>query len=285
MPPMSPLLALLAAAVLFSTGGVAIKGIALDGPAVVCLRSAIAAVTLALVLPGARRGWSARTAFAALPYAATLVLFGLSTKLTTAANAIFLQSTAPLWVAALAPWLLRERLRPRDLVFLGVMLLGLLAIVADPSQPPASAPDPRRGDLLAAASGLTWALTLIGLRWTGAGTMPAPALVAGNALAAAAALPGALPLAVPPPATAALLLYLGVVQVGLAYVCLGWALQRLPAFEVSLLLLLEPALNPLWVWLVLGERPGTLALAGGAILVAATAAHVRAESRTPAAMA
>lgn len=280
---MPPLLALLVAAVLFSTGGVAIKASSLDGAAVVCLRSLLAAATLACVLPDARRGFGGRALLAALPYAATLTLFGIATKLTTAANAIFLQSTAPLWVAALAPWLLGERLRRRDLVFLAVMLVGLVTIVVDPTGPPETAPAPRRGDVLAAASGLTWALTLIGLRWAGAGAMPGAALVAGNLLAAAITLPAALPLALPSPRDALVLVYLGCVQVGLAYVCLGHALRRLPAFEVSLVLLLEPALNPLWVWLLLGERPGPIALAGGALLILATAVHVRAESRDAAA--
>ncbi|MCW5891548.1 MAG: DMT family transporter [bacterium] len=280
---MSPLVALLLAAVLFSTGGVAIKATALDGAVVVCLRSLLAAAALLLLLPGARRGWRRETVVAALPYAATLTLFGLSTKLTTAANAIFLQSTAPLWVAALAPWLLGEPLRRRDLLFLAVMLLGLVTIVADPSLPAASAPAPRRGDLLAAASGLTWALTLIGLRRAAAGALPGAVLVAGNLFAALVTLPAALPLAVPAAGDVAVLLYLGVVQVGLAYVCLAHALRHLPAFEVSLLLLLEPALNPLWVWLVLGEQPGPLALAGGALLIAATGWHVRADSRAAAA--
>jgi DME family drug/metabolite transporter len=279
---MPPLLALLLAAVLFSTGGVAIKVSALDGAAVVALRSLLAAATLACLLPDARRGFGARAALAALPYAATLALFGLATKRTTAANAIFLQSTAPLWVAALAPWLLGERLRPRDLAFLGVMLVGLVTIVVDPTGPAVTAPSPREGDALAALSGLTWALTLIGLRWAGAGTMPGAALVLGNLLAAALTLPAAWPIAIPGARDALVLVYLGSVQVGLAYVCLAHALRWLPAFEVSLLLLLEPALNPLWVWLVLGERPGPLALAGGAILLVATALHVRAESRAAA---
>lgn len=277
---MPPLVALVLAAVLFSTGGVAIKATALDGPAVVCLRSALAAATLFWLLPEARRGWRGQALLAALPYAATLTLFGLSTKLTTAANAIFLQSTAPLWVAALAPWLLRERLRRRDLAFLAVMLLGLLTIVADPSAPAVTAPAPRRGDVLAAVSGLTWALTLIGLRWAAPETLPGATLVAGNLLAALVTLPAAWPLAMPAARDAAVLLYLGIVQVGLSYVCLAHALRRLPAFEVSLVLLLEPALNPLWVWLILGERPGPIALAGGLILIGATALHVRAESRT-----
>lgn len=277
---MPPLVALVLAAVLFSTGGVAIKATTLDGAAVVCLRSALAAATLFCLLPDARRGWHGRALLAALPYAATLTLFGLATKLTTAANAIFLQSTAPLWVAALAPWLLGEPLRRRDLAFLAVMLLGLLTIVADPSVPAGTAPAPRRGDVLAAASGLTWALTLIGLRWAAAETLPSAALVAGNLLAALVTLPAAWPLAVPAARDAVVLPYLGIVQVGLAYVCLAHALRRLPAFEVSLVLLLEPALNPLWVWLVLGERPGPVALVGGLVLIGATALHVRAESRT-----
>jgi drug/metabolite transporter (DMT)-like permease len=130
----------------------------------------------------------------------------------------------------------------------------------------------------------TWALTLLGLRWAersrpGIGLS---AVIAGNALACAAGLPFVWPLPAAPASEWAAVVYLGVFQVGAAYICLTRAMAYLSAFEVSLLLLLEPVLNPLWTWLVRGERPGGWVLAGGGIIVAATALKSMYDARVPA---
>jgi drug/metabolite transporter (DMT)-like permease len=151
--------------------------------------------------------------------------------------------------------------------------------------PLATAPNPALGNILAAASGLTWAFTVTGLRWLGrSGASHDGALatvVAGNILACFIALPMALPAPSIGARDVLVLLYLGVFQVGLAYVCMSRAIRHVPAFEASTLLLVEPALNPLWAWLVHGERPGVLSLAGGAIILASTLAsswwHTHAE--------
>src|SRR6185436_18210309 len=104
-------LLLIAAAALFSTGGAAIKATSLTGWQVASFRSAVAAAALAAFLPGARRRWTWGTVAVGAAYAATMVLFVLSNKLTTAANTIFLQSTAPLYLLLLGPWLLHEPIR------------------------------------------------------------------------------------------------------------------------------------------------------------------------------
>src|SRR3990172_9137079 len=98
-------LQLLAAAVLFSTGGAAIKACTLSSWQIASFRSVIAAVALFLLLPDARRRWTWRAVAVGAAYAATLMLFVLGNKLTTAANTIFLQSTAPLYILLLGPWL------------------------------------------------------------------------------------------------------------------------------------------------------------------------------------
>src|SRR6185295_9128401 len=101
----------LAAALLFSTGGAAIKATSLSGWQVASFRSGIAAIALLLALPAARRRWSPRVWLVGAAYAGTMTCFVISNKLTTSAAAIFLQSTAPLWILLLAPWLLGEKLR------------------------------------------------------------------------------------------------------------------------------------------------------------------------------
>ncbi len=130
-----------------------------------------------------------------LAYAATLILFVLSNKLTTSASAIYLQSTAPLYVLLLSPWLLRERIRSRDVVFMIALAcgLGLFFVGFDPVS--ATAPNPKLGNILAMASGLTWALTVMGLRALGRGGEswgPAAAFW-GNIFAALLCLPLACP--------------------------------------------------------------------------------------------
>ena len=281
----------LAAAVLFSTGGAAIKAEAFSGLQVSSLRSGIAALVLLAWLKG-RGTWSWRIAGIGCIYAATLTLFVTSTKLTTAANAIFLQSTAPLYLLFLGPRFLGERVRPRDLVYLGAVAAGLIFCMSEQTTATSTAPNPAAGNLLALACGIAWAMTLVALRLLerrGSGGASAggsvgaetgfSALVAGNAIACLVALPFALPFPAAAAAEWLTIVYLGVVQIGVAYACLTAAMRHLPALEASLLLLIEPVLNPVWTWLVRGERPGSWTLLGGAVIIAATMAKVIVEAR------
>jgi drug/metabolite transporter (DMT)-like permease len=262
------------AAFLFSTGGAAIKAAAFTGWQIAGLRSGVAALVLWLFAPGGRRAWNWRIALVGAAYAATLVLFVLANRLTTSANTIFLQSTAPLYVMLLAPWLLHERVRAADVAFMAIVALGLTLFFVGTEPPHATAPDPARGNLLAAGSGVTWALTVCGLRWMGSrdadGSSAMAAVVVGNLIAFAASLPGALPLGQHPAGDWAVIVYLGAFQIGVAYMLVTSALRWLPALEASIILLIEPALNPLWAWAVQGEVPGSFAIAGGAIILGAT---------------
>jgi DME family drug/metabolite transporter len=316
--PLASRLELLAAAALFSTGGAAVKATALSGWQVAGFRAVVAIVAMLAMMPAARRRPTPRLLALSVAYASTMVLYILANKLTTAAATIFLQATAPLYLLLLGPWLLRERIGRRDLGFMAAVALGLALLFAGLDPASATAPRPLVGDLLAAGSGLAWALTLVGLRAlerdpaehggvergpAGGGSVgPSPAepgpaergtaaatagkppgalagsgpvaLVWGNATAAAAALPMALaaglPLSASRPRDWLIVLYLGVFQVALAYVFLNRGIGRVRALEASLLLMLEPVLNPVWAWLVHGERPGRWSLAGGAVILAAT---------------
>jgi drug/metabolite transporter, DME family len=272
-------LSVLAAAVLFSTGGAAIKGTALSSFQVAGFRSAVAAVALLLLLPAARRGLDRSLLPAAGAYAATLVSFVTATKLTTSAAAIFLQSTAPIWVLVLSPLLLGERVRRRDLPYVAVAALGLLLVFLGSRDPAATAPRPALGNAVALASGLFYALLMMTMRRlarapAAGGAAPdrsLPAVVLGNALAFAVCLPFSFPVAGATARDAFAIGYLGVVQIGIAYLLFARGLKALRAIEVSLLALLEPVLNPLWTWLLHDERPSPLALAGGALMLAALA--------------
>jgi len=274
----------LAAAILFSTGGAGIKVESFSAAQVSMVRSGIAALALLVWLRGRVR-WTPGSVGAGVIYAATLSLFVGATKLTTAANAIFLQSAAPLYLLILAPLILHERVRRRDVLYLAAVGAGMVLCFVGRSAATVTASNPALGNWLGAASGLSWALTLLTLRKIGRddadGTATVAAVTAGNGIAFLGAVPFALPLPAAAAGEWATLVYLGVFQIGLAYVCLSAAIRRLPALEISLLLLLEPVLNPVWTWVVRGESPGGWTILGGSVIVGATAVKVVFDARRP----
>lgn len=277
-------LQVLAAALLFSVGGAGIKACALTSWQVASFRSGIAAVVVWLLMPAARRFWTPRVALASLAYAATVILFVLANKLTTSADTIFLQSAAPLYILLLGPWLLREPNRPLDLAVIALIAGGLSLFFVGVEPAVRTAPNPFLGNILAATAGVTWACTIMGLRWMGRGGTgsggSAPAMVVlGNLIAFAVCLPFALPVVEARMLDWAIIIGLGVVQIGLAYVFLTLAMRHIPALEVSVLLLLEPTLNPLWSWMVHGERPGPWSVLGGITILAATGLKTWIDSR------
>jgi drug/metabolite transporter, DME family len=279
-------LLLFAAALLFSTGGAAIKACTLASWQIAGSRAGIAALTVWALLPEARRNWTWRTWLVGVCYAATLILFVLANKLTTSANAIFLQSTAPLYLLLLGPLVLREPIRQIDLMVISAVALGASLLLFGSQPAAATAPNPAAGNLLGLGSGLTWALTLTGLRWTGkrhaSPESPAAIVVAGNCLAFAASLPFAAPVPHLRIIDAALLLYLGVFQIGVAYVALTRSIRYVPGLEAATLLLLEPVFNPIWTWIVHGEQPSRLALLGGGLIILATLGGAYWQARYPA---
>ena len=276
-------LQVLAAALLFSTGGAAIKATTLTAWQVAGFRSAVAALAVFLLVPAARRGWTWHVLPVGVTYASTLVLFVTANKLTTSANAIFLQSTAPLYVLLFGPLLLRERVTRRDLAFMAPVALGLALFFVGSEAPSQTASNPALGNVLATASGVTWALTLVGLRWLGnraGGEGSAlPTVVAGNIIAFLACAPAAFPVSGAGTGDWLSVGYLGVFQIGAAYVLLTAGIRHVPALQASVLLLLEPALNPVWSWVVHGETPGSWSIAGGVLILGATVLRTAVDAR------
>jgi drug/metabolite transporter (DMT)-like permease len=255
---------ILAAAALWSTAGAAIKLSGLNAWQLVGGRSLVAAIAVAAWVPSSRVRPHRRMLGVAAANAVTVILFVVATKLTTAANAIFLQETAPLWVLLFAPLLLRERPTRGEIVSVPIYAAGLALFFVDDLSGGQTA-----GKLCALGSGLAFGVTIVGLRHLreeGPG-----ALLWGSVIAATATLPlwGTGP--APTPGDLGLVLFLGVFQLALAYVCFARGLRGVTAVEASLLMLLEPVLNPIWTFVLAGERPGPWALAGGTIVLAATA--------------
>jgi drug/metabolite transporter (DMT)-like permease len=274
-------LLVLTAAVLFSTAGAAVKACAMSPWQITAFRAAIAAVCLYAWLPTARGRWNRGTVLTGLAGAATMMLFVAATKRTTAASAIFLQATAPVWVFALGPRLIGEARRRRDVPIMVVIGLGMLGVLVGADAPGATAPSPVTGNVLAATAGLTWGLAILGLRSTARDSHAGDAaLVASNVFAAAAALPFALPITHASVADWQVIAFLGVVQVAFAYACFVRGMRGVSALEASLLMLVEPVLNPLWAWWIQGERVGVATLAGGAIVLAAIATRSVLDARS-----
>ena len=273
-------LQLVLAALCFSTAGAAIKWCGFGPSQIAAIRALVAMLAILVLIPESRHGWNWRVGLVGVGYAAAGLLFVFANKLTTAANTVFLQATNPLFVVVLAPWLLGEPVTRADLRFMGVLALGLaLLFVGGGQRQFATAPEPLLGNVLAAGSAVAWAVTVTGYRWLarqrsehGAGHGPiAAAAACGNLIVFLACLPAALPLAAGRPTDWVIVIYLGVFQLGLAYVFLSRAITRVPALEASLFLLVEPVLSPVWAWLAHGETPGPLAAIGGVVILAATA--------------
>ena len=230
-------------------------------------------------MPSARRNWTWKAAAVGLAYALTLVLFVSANKLTTSANAIFLQSTAPLYLLALSPLILKERVHRADIVLMAVVACGLACFFISREAAQATAPQPFAGNLIALLSGLTYAFTIIGLRSISsradAPESPMATVALGNLLAFLICLPAAFPVQQVGIGDAGVILYLGVFQIGLAYWLLSAGVRHIPAVEAGTLLLLEPAFNPVWTWMLHGERPGGLAICGGLVILIASAVRAR----------
>lgn len=262
-------LMLLVTALLWSLGGLLIKWVDWNPLAIAGMRSLIGAAIMVLVFRHELQfNGSFEQIGAAVAYAGTVVLFVVANKLTTAANAILLQYTAPVYVALFSPWFLGEPTRRNDWLSLAVIMLGMLLFFGDELSFQGYL-----GNGVALVSGFCFGwLTLFLRRHRDQSAIPA--LVLGNLLAALIGLPFMFqPL---PDATGWLgLVLLGVVQLGLPYVMYAFALRHVRAVEGILIPMIEPVLNPVWVFLLLGETPGPLALLGGAIILGAVLARAR----------
>jgi DME family drug/metabolite transporter len=266
-----PLLFVFFAALLWSTGGLFIKWTKLSGLELSFYRSLFAIITVAIVTRKEGFGLNRVTAFASALYAVLLVLFVLATKQTTAANAIFLQYTAPMYLLILEPVIYKERFRLRDLITVLVCVGGMTLFFVGQLRP-----QDVSGNLLALASGLCFALYFLLLRHSKARAVNrASSVIYGNLLAVVLLAPiGIAAFPTIDTRDALCVVYLGVVQLGLAYILFTTAMARgVRSLDAGIVGYIEPVLNPVWVFLVLGERPSSWALVGGAIIIVAVFTH------------
>jgi drug/metabolite transporter (DMT)-like permease len=258
-----PPLLLLLAALCWSLGGVLIKSIDWPPMAIAAGRSAIAIPMILLCIGRPRFTFSAAQIGGALSYAGTVVLFVFATRMTTAANAIFLQYTAPIYVALIGRWYLGERASRIDWLVIAVALVGIGLFFMD-----RLTVSGWWGNIMALASGLAFALVALFLRKEKAGS-PIASIVLGNVIFALAGLPFILRAPSLGEESLWRLVLLGTIQLGLPYIFYATAIKQVTALEATLIPLLEPVLNPLWVMLALGEQPGPWAILGGLLVLGA----------------
>lgn len=275
----APMLFILVAALLWSTGGLFIKVTSLSILELSFGRSLLAALVVAFFTR--REGFRLNlvTGLAAVLYSGVLILFVVATKLTTAANAIFLQYTAPVYILIFEPLFYKEKFRGRDLAVIVVCLAGMSLFFLGKL-------DARQlsGNVAALASGFCFAFFALLLRHPQAAKVNhASSVIYGNLLLATVAL--VLLVFVPDLsgttgwrislADACIILYLGIVQLGIGYTLFTLGMSRgVRSLDAGIVGYIEPVLNPVWVFIFIGERPSAWALLGGGIIVAAVVFHM-----------
>ncbi len=269
-------LQLVGAALCWSLAGVLIKSVATSWPglAVAGGRGGIAAVFLLLTNRGLRFHFSRDQLAGAFFYAGCTVSFCTATTLTSAANAILLQYTAPVWVALLSASLLGERATRADWIAIAASLAGMALFFKD-----GLAFGHAAGDALAVLSGISFAAMALSLRRQKNGSA-VESIILGNLLAFVIGLPWIVRSPALPLSGWSALLALGVVQLGVSYWLYARAIRHVTALEAVLIPVIEPVLNPVWVLLFVGERPSGWALLGGVIVLSAVTLRAWASVRS-----
>ena len=268
-PQRKGVLLVAAAALLWSTGGLGIKAVAEPALKVTFYRSLFAAIALMIFLPRyawATRRWSSTPAFIAaiVSYAACLTTFVIATKWTTAANAIFLQYAGAIWVLLLSPLVVHEPMRARDATAIGAALGGMALFFVGRFETRGMA-----GNAMALLSSVFFAALILLLRREHEASRAT--VTWGNVLTAIAVLPF-IDFALSP-TSLTVLVFLGAFQIALAYFLFTRGLAYVTATQASLTGMLEPICNPLWVFLIIGERPSPFAIAGAAVVLTAIGWH------------
>jgi drug/metabolite transporter (DMT)-like permease len=268
------------AVLLWSTGGVLIKMTTLDVFAVNLGRSLFAAIVVFAFLFLRKKSLrpNAITLLNSLFYAGTLSCFVYANKNTTAANAIFLQYTAPVYILILAPFVLKEKFRLVDLFAVILCLAGMSFFFLEPQNPVNTlAANVFGGNIAGLCSGVFLGLYFLLLRHPESLKVnPALSVFYGNLIIVLIMLPI---LASNPPSRVTnydsfAILYLGIFQIALAYILFTKGVaEGVRSLDASIIGFLEPLLNPIWVLLVVGERPSKWALLGGSIIIAAVISH------------
>ena len=248
------------AAVLWSTSGLFVKILDWQPVSILAGRSFFAAIVFLIYLRRIPTRFSLWQLLAALMFILTQFLFITSTKLTTAANSIFLQYTMPIYVVLLAYWFLGEKPSRTDYISMFVIFLGLMLFFGDELST-----EGLYGNLLAILSGVTGALMMVSFRAQKNGN-PAESNLIAFLFTATLGFPFVLK-ETWTVNSILILAFLGIVQIGFAFIFFTKGIKHIPALEANLIGMLEPVLNPIWVFLFYGESMGRFALIGGLVVL------------------
>jgi len=252
------------AAILWSTGGLFIKLLPLDAFTILFYRSFYAAIIFIIIFRKSLFKYNRLSLISILFYAPLLIAFVTSTKLTTAANAIFLQYTAPAVVLLLEPYFVRTKLTKINIFTVAVCFAGMCLFFVEQF----SRPDNWLGIWIAFFNGLILAGFLITQKMNKPEFLPG-AVFLGNIVVCLITLPWFIENPFPTFQENNYLMILGFGQLGLGFALFLFGQKYLPAIESSLISMLEPLLNPVWVFIGYGENPGYWALVGGLVIIAA----------------
>ncbi|KPU43046.1 EamA-like transporter family protein [Oxobacter pfennigii] len=251
---------LVIAALMWSTGGVLIKLVNWNPIAISGLRSAIAALVILCVIKKPKISFSFYQIAGAVAYTSTLILFVTANKMTTAANAILLQYTAPIYVAIFSAWFLKEKITLLDWFTIFAVIGGMVLFFMD-----SVTAGNLTGNILAILSGICFAALAMLMRKQ-KNESPLESIFIGNIMIALVSIPFMFK-TMPDTKSLIGLFILGVFQIGIPYIFYSYAIKNVTALEAVLIPVLEPVLNPVWVFLVVGEIPGVWSVVGGIIVL------------------
>lgn len=251
------------AGIVWSTGGLLVKLITLDAFTILFYRSLYAGIFFLIVFRKDALQVDRRVILTSLSYAPLLICFVVATKMTTAANAIFLQYIAPAIVLILEPRIMKTKLQKHNVITVVVCLIGLSFFLLEQKESHRWI-----GDGIAVMSGIFLACLILSLKLSNK-TQQMSGITIGNVIIVLVTLPWFLKSGSPTFTEHLMLAFLGFIQIGLGYVLFTYGQRRISAIESSLIAMLEPLLNPVWVMIGYNEWPSVWSVVGGLIIITA----------------
>lgn len=254
-------LMLVIAALLWSLGGLFIKLVDLNPLMITGIRSLGAAIVFLFYIKRPKWYWGKYFIGGILSYSLMVILYVVSIRLTTAANAIFLEFTAPLWVVIFGYFVLKETVTKFDIVAMLFIFLGMGLFFIDELSFYGF-----WGNIMALVAGICLALVTVFIRKEK--DYAFEIVLYGNIITALICLPYILKGFSDSSSLDLLLIFaLGVFQLGIPYLLYTHALKYVNAIDAILVGMIEPVLNPVWVFLFIGERMGEWAFFGGSMVL------------------
>jgi drug/metabolite transporter (DMT)-like permease len=257
------LLYVIIAAVLWSSGGLFIKLISLNAMQLSFFRAGVAAITFALIFRKRILIFNKLSLLNSVFYSLVLLSFVMSTKMTTAANAIFLQATAPIYVLIFEPIINKTKYELSNILTVGVCFLGMLLFFVGELQP-----GHMEGNIIALFSGIMFAAFFLGMKKNDIKHQQS-SIFFGNVLVVLISTPFVFSIQTISFSDFWMFTYLGIFQIAVAYAFFASGLRRVYAVEASIISMIEPVLNPVWVYFGYGEVPSVFAIIGGIIILTA----------------